>query len=149
MVVVLWPCLPQMSPIRGADTLAHQEVRDVPSLWTRKAGHDWPRMLGENYDSRSAETGILKRWPASGLNIKWTADTGVGYGNGVASQGRWFQFDRFGNTERLSCYHAETGSLLWKWESPVEYRDAYGYKNGPRCSPVVDVDRVYVYGVEG
>ena len=25
----------------------------------------------------------------------------------------------------------------------------YGYNNGPRCSPVVDGDRVYAYGVDG
>ena len=27
--------------------------------------------------------------------------------------------------------------------------DLYGYSVGPRCSPVVDGDRVYMYGVEG
>ena len=28
---------------------------------------------------------------------------------------------------------------------PTEYEDLYGYNNGPRCSPVVDGDRVYAY----
>ena len=137
-----------------ADTPAEPEVResafkDPISIASRKQGHDWPRMLGSNYDSRSLEVGIKSSWPKNGLKILWTADTGVGYGNGVASGGRWFQFDRFGNKERLDCRNAETGASLWKWESPVEYRDAYGYNNGPRCSPVVDEDRVYVYGVAG
>jgi outer membrane protein assembly factor BamB len=149
LVTGILPPLPYVGAIRGADTISYEEVQAASSLWTRQKGQDWPRMLGVNYDSRSTETGIIKRWPASGLGVKWTADTGVGYGNGVASQGRWFQFDRFGNKERLTCYHAETGSFLWKWESAVEYRDAYGYNNGPRCSPVVDGDRVYVYGVAG
>ena len=133
----------------GADTPLPPPVREAGSLWTRKAGIDWPRMLGPNYDSRSPEVGILTKWPATGLEVVWTADTGVSYGNGVAANGRWFQFDRFGNVERLSCLNAETGEPLWKWESPVEYRDAYGYNNGPRCSPVVDGDRVYVLGVAG
>jgi outer membrane protein assembly factor BamB len=100
-------------------------------------------------DQRSPEVGILKQWPKSGLKIVWTMDTGVGYGNGVTSQGRWFQFDRFGTVERLTCHNAETGKQLWKWESKVDYRDSYGYNNGPRCSPVVDGSRVYVYGVTG
>ncbi len=133
----------------GADTSLPSPVREAGSLWTRKAGIDWPRMLGPNYDSRSPEVGILTKWPATGLKVVWTVDTGVSYGNGVAANGRWFQFDRFGNVERLSCLNAETGEPLWKWESPVEYRDAYGYNNGPRCSPVVDGDRVYVLGVAG
>jgi len=133
----------------GADTPLPLPVREAGSLWTRKAGIDWPRMLGPNYDSRSPEVGILTKWPATGLKVVWTADTGVSYGNGVAANGRWFQFDRFGDVERLSCLNAETGESLWKWESPVEYRDAYGYNNGPRCSPVVDGGRVYVLGVAG
>jgi outer membrane protein assembly factor BamB len=119
------------------------------NLWTRKRGVDWPRMLGSQFDSTSPETGILKDWGPNGLRIVWTQKTGEGYGNGVVSQGRWFQFDRFGRMERLTCYVAETGKELWKWERPVVYADAYGYNNGPRSSPVVDGDRVYVYGVAG
>lgn len=133
----------------GADTNSTSPVQETGSLWTRKNGVDWPRMLGPNYDSRSSEVGILTKWPKSGLKVVWTADTGMGYGNGVAADGRWFQFDRFGDVERLSCLNAETGKPIWKWESPVQYRDAYGYNNGPRCSPVVDGDRVYVFGVAG
>ncbi len=132
-----------------ADTPRPATVHEAGSLWTRKNGIDWPRMLGPNYDSRSPEVGILQKWPTTGLKVLWTADTGMGYGNGVAASGRWFQFDRFGNTERLSCLNAETGSLLWNWDTPVVYRDSYGYNNGPRCSPVVDGERVYVLGVAG
>jgi outer membrane protein assembly factor BamB len=131
---------------RAIDTTSSAKT---PSLWTRTVGEDWPRMLGAQYDSTSREKGIRKEWGSKGLEVVWAANTGEGYGNGVASQGRWFQFDRFGSAERLSCHHAETGEVLWKWEKPVVYSDAYGYNNGPRCSPVVDDDRVYVYGVNG
>ena len=31
----------------------------------------------------------------------------------------------------------------------MAYDDMFGYNNGPRCSPIVDGDRVYVYGVTG
>ena len=133
----------------GADTATLDSISGADSLWTRKNGIDWPRMLGQNYDSRSPEVGILTKWPTAGLKVVWTVDTGTGYGNGVAANGRWFQFDRYGNVERLRCLNAETGLQLWKWESPVEYRDSYGYNNGPRSSPVVDGDRVYVLGVAG
>ncbi len=132
-----------------ADKLEVAPIPNAGSLGTRKNGGDWPRMLGSAYDSRSSETGILKEWPQEGLKIVWTADTGMGYGNGVSAHGRWFQFDRFGKVERLSCMNAETGELLWKWDSPVDYRDEYGYNDGPRCSPVVEGDRVFVYGVAG
>jgi outer membrane protein assembly factor BamB len=125
------------------------ESSSVPSLWTRSKGEDWPRMLGTNSDSRSPETGILTDWSNSKLAIRWSRSTGIGYSNAVVSHGRLFQFDRFGNRERLSCLNAETGAELWQWESAVEYEDMYGYNKGPRSSPVVDHDRVYVYGVAG
>jgi hypothetical protein len=119
------------------------------SLWKRTVGEDWPRMLGVHYDSKSSETGILKEWPKQGLKILWSKNTGTGYGNGVAALGRWFQFDRHGDVERLTCYVAETGEELWKWEAKVVYRDEYGYNDGPRASPLVDGKNVYVYGVTG
>jgi hypothetical protein len=106
-------------------------------------------MLGVRYDSKSLETGVRTEWGKNGLPILWSQTTGTGYGNGVAALGRWFQWDRLGGVERLTCYRAETGESLWRWESPVVYRDAYGYNDGPRSSPVVDGDSVYVYGVSG
>ncbi|MEQ1827830.1 MAG: PQQ-binding-like beta-propeller repeat protein [Pirellula sp.] len=133
----------------NSDTRVVTDVQPAKPLGTRTQGDDWPRMLGTNYDQRSQETGILTKWPPQGLKIVWTKRTGTGYGNGVASQGRWFQFDRFGGVERLSCLNAETGDPIWEWDSKVEYFDSYGYNNGPRCSPVVDGERVYVYGVAG
>src|SRR5205814_3922410 len=56
---------------------------------------------------------------------------------------------RHGDRARLTCMNSETGAFLWKFEYPTDYEDYYGYNNGPRCSPVIDGDRVYIYGVEG
>jgi len=44
---------------------------------------------------------------------------------------------------------ARSGELLWKFEYPTDYEDQVGYNNGPRSSPVIDEDRVYIYGAEG
>jgi outer membrane protein assembly factor BamB len=65
------------------------------------------------------------------------------------SRGRLFLFDRVGDRARLNCWKSETAELLWTFEYPTHYRDYYGYNNGPRCCPVVDGDRVYIYGAEG
>ena len=42
-----------------------------------------------------------------------------------------------------------TGDELWRFEYQTDYEDMYGYNNGPRCCPVVDGDRVYIFGAEG
>ncbi|MFN9552235.1 MAG: PQQ-binding-like beta-propeller repeat protein [Pirellulaceae bacterium] len=137
------PCSAQDASISEASPAA------PASLWSRD-GEDWPRMLGPHGDNRSNESGVQLEWPAgSEPKIVWTLPTGVGYANGVAAYGRFFQFDRFEDTERLTCVHAETGKVLWTAEAPVEYIDMYGYNNGPRCSPLVDGGQVFVHGVAG
>jgi len=133
----------------GLEWAIAEEATSLASRWTRKQGVDWPRMLGPSGNGQSTETGILTDWSDGRLAVQWHQATGTGYGNGVASHGRWFQFDRFGDAERLTCYDAESGGELWTSESSVEYQDMYGYNNGPRSSAVVDQDRVYVYGVAG
>jgi len=120
-----------------------------PDLRTRTSGSDWPCFLGPTGDSVSTEKGILSPWPEAGPRIVWHRQLGEGYGMPTISRGRLFVFDRAGNRARLHCWKSETGEPLWTFEYPSEYRDLYNYSGGPRCSPVVDGDRVYVYGAEG
>ena len=65
------------------------------------------------------------------------------------SRGRLFQFERQGDRARLLCLKSETGEFLWQFEYRTAYEDLYGYDNGPRCCPVVDDDRVYLFGPAG
>lgn len=121
----------------------------VTDLRTRTSGEDWPQFLGPRGNGTSIEKGIITDWKSTPPRIVWTKKLGTSYGIGATSQGRYFQFCRHGQNERLTCYNAETGVELWQWEAPVEYRDMYGYNDGPRTSPVVDDDRVYILGVAG
>ncbi len=118
-------------------------------LWTRRLGSDWPDLLGPLRNGKSTETGVLTNWPATGPRVVWQQDAGSGYGNCAISRGRAFLFDRHSDLARLTCRHAETGALLWKYEYPTDFVDSYGYDNGPRCTPVVDEQRVYIFGAEG
>lgn len=132
-------------PNRSKDDNASKQL----DLRTRKTGSDWPRFLGPTGDSVSTETGILTNWPKEGLRIVWQKKVEVGYGMPGISNGRLFHFDRKRDSARLTCMKSETGDVLWRFEYPTDYQDDYGYNNGPRCSPIIDGDRVYIYGVEG
>jgi outer membrane protein assembly factor BamB len=120
-----------------------------PDLGTRTTGSDWPCFLGPTGDSVSTEKGILSPWPKGGPRIVWERKLGAGYAMPSISRGRLFLFDRLRNRARLICCKSETGEELWRFEYPTDYRDKYGYSGGPRCYPVVDGDRVYIYGAEG
>ncbi len=131
------------------DDNSNEPSASLPDLRTRKTGSDWPGFLGPFANSVSPEKGIISPWPKEGLRIVWQKQLGTGYGMPSISRGRLYQFDRHGNQARLSCLKSETGEFLWKFEYPTDYEDFYNYNNGPRCCPVVDGDRVYIYGAEG
>jgi outer membrane protein assembly factor BamB len=120
-----------------------------PDLRACKTGSDWPCFLGPTGDSVSTEKGILSPWPEGGPRVVWHKRLGTGYGMPTISRGRLFLIDRVGDRARLNCWKSETAEPLWTFEYPTDYRDYFGYNNGPRCCPVVDGDRVYTLGAEG
>ena len=120
------------------------------SLWTRETGEDWPIFLGPRRDGKSKETGFRpKAWKETPPKLVWGLELGEGYAPCTVSRGRVFHYDRDGDMNRLRCLNAETGKTLWTFRNPTSYQDHYGYDGGPRCSPVVDGDRVYIYDAAG
>jgi outer membrane protein assembly factor BamB len=121
----------------------------APSPLKRVVGEDWPRFLGPRNDGTSAEKTLdPSRWQPI-PPIVWTIPLGVSYGAPTISNGQLFLFERIGELEQLTCYEVETAKQLWKFGDKVQYDDMFGYNNGPRCSPIVDDERVYLYGVTG
>lgn len=125
------------------------QVQRAPPVRQRLSGLDWPVFLGPQGNGSSNETGVdPENWQPI-PPLKWSIALGISYGAPTISAGKLFQFDRYGDAERLTCYSAESGQELWRWQSEVQYDDHFGYNNGPRCSPLVDGQFVYVYGVTG
>lgn len=130
-------------------SLTHVHADDLPAdLGTRKAGIDWPDFLGPGRASKSPETGLVTDWTPP-PRIVWQCELGASYGAPAISRGRLLHYDRHGDRARLTCRHSETGRQLWTYEHDTQYTDMLGYNNGPRCSPVVDGDRVYLLSAEG
>ena len=111
--------------------------------------YDWPGFLGADRNGRSNERGIIKDWTAGKLKVVWKRKIGTGYSLGSTSQGKYFQLDATGNTCRLVCLEELTGRQIWKFEYEFQYNDMYGFDNGPRSTPLVDGERVYIFGVAG
>ncbi len=142
-------CISLSSCAQSLPDVQQDEPDSVQNLWTRQTGCDWPTFLGPSGNGASPETGILTDWRTDKLRIVWRKKLGEGYGMGSVSAGRYFHFDRHNGEARVRCFRAETGKELWEFRYPSNYNDLYGYDSGPRASPVVDNDRVYLFGVEG
>ncbi len=125
-------------------TLVSSNIADEPESST-----GWPGFLGLHRDGKSPETGIRTDWTKGRLPVLWKTDSGDGYGIGSAASGRYFHFDSVDGLARLRCLNAVNGKEIWRFEYESNYEDMYGYDSGPRASPLIDDNRVYIYGVEG
>lgn len=117
---------------------------DAPA---RSATHDWPHWRGPNYDGVSREIDILTDWPKEGPKVLWQAKTGEGFATVVVSKGRVFTLIQDGPNEAVVCWDAETGKEEWRFAYECRYTNDYG--NGPRATPTVDGDLVFVVGGTG
>ncbi len=114
-----------------------------------RAGEDWPVFLGNSGVGISSETGLLKDWPAGGPPQLWEVEIGTGYSAPSVRGDFVVCHHRQGDQEIVQCFDVRTAKSLWKYESPSNFSDPYGYNNGPRCSPLLTEDRCYTFGAEG
>lgn len=138
-------CIPACSqaPAQTSGTLVGQAPKIAD-------GEDWAAFLGPKGNGYSSEKGLDTSLWKPHPPIVWELRLGVSYGGPSIVGDKLYQFDRVGDKERLSCYDLATAKALWFWESgSTPYRDPYGYNNGPRCSPIIDGELIYVYGVTG
>lgn len=110
---------------------------------------DWNDFLGPERNGKSQERIEIAPWRNTGPPVLWHKKIGTSYGAPVIANGRLFIFGRHGDRARLTCMESDTGTELWRFEYPTDYEDMYGYNNGPRSCPVVDGERVYIFGVQG
>ena len=109
----------------------------------------WPGFLGVRGEPISRETPIRKQFGAEGPDLLWELAKGTGYSS-PATEGDYLVYmHRQGDEEIVECLHPESGKQYWQYRYETDFRDRYGYNNGPRASPVIDGERVYTYGAKG
>jgi outer membrane protein assembly factor BamB len=108
---------------------------------------DWPQWRGVNRDGISKETGLLKAWPSDGPKVLWRSPLGEGYSSIAVAQGRVYTMASVGTNEYAICFDANTGKELWRVRTDSTYQSGQG--NGPRSTPTVDGNWVYVLNPQG
>jgi outer membrane protein assembly factor BamB len=109
---------------------------------------DWPQWQGPNRDNLSAETGLLKAWPADGPALAWKAENlGGGFSSVSVSDGEIFTIGDLGEAACVEALDLTTGKLRWKTRlGPIGGGGGYP---GPRGTPTVDGKLVYALGQFG
>jgi len=114
-------------------------------------GEDWPRWRGPRADGTWKAPPLPARWPEGGPREQWRVPIGGGYAGISVVGDRVYTMDRQQEpqeVERVLCFDAASGKLLWQHAYPVAYGDL-SYGNGPRAAPTVHQGRVYTLGAVG
>ena len=108
--------------------------------------HDWVSFLGPTHNGVSSETRLSRTLPPP---LVWEFPKGTSYTSPAILGGRLVFLHRVANEELVECMDAQTGAPQWQFRYGTDFEDRYGYNNGPRSSPVIDVDRIYTLGAQG
>ena len=129
----------------------------------RLLADDWSGWMGNDRDGVYRETGVINQIPEEGLEVKWRVPVEGGYAGPAVADGKVFVFDyvkssgsvvnapttrvSLSGSERLMALDQQTGELIWEHRYECVYNISYPV--GPRCTPTVDQDRVYILGSQG
>jgi len=118
---------------------------------------DWPEWRGTGRRGVLEETGLIDSFPEGGLAVAWRTPIRSGYSGPAVAGGRVFITDAYrpdltstAVTERAVAVDELTGDVLWTYEWATDYAGLQlVYAIGPRATPTVDGDLVYVLGAMG
>ena len=120
------------------------------------SAEDWPEWRGRGRLGVWNETGILEVFPAQGLEVRWRTPIRAGYAGPAVAGGRVFVVDADRSAqsmevvERAVALDEVTGEILWTHEWSTNYTGlTFTWAVGPRATPTVDGERVYVLGAAG
>ncbi len=108
--------------------------------YPRERDSCWPQFHGPNRDNISGEEGLLKKWPANGPTLIWTArGLGHGYSSVSIADGMIYTAGNIGKDTVISALNLE-GRMLWQVKNGRAWTGAYP---GSRGTPTIDGDRLY------
>jgi outer membrane protein assembly factor BamB len=114
---------------------------------------DWPQWRGPRRDNISTETKLLREWPKEGPPLLWNSkkvsgkSIGVGFSSISIADGKIFTMGDLGKDGCfVFCLKESTGQELWATKVAPQNTGSY---EGPRCTPTVDGDFLYVTERQG
>jgi hypothetical protein len=109
---------------------------------------DWPQWQGPDRTRSSKETGLLQEWPAAGPPVVWTSTgLGTGYGSMAVAGDRVYLQAAVGRNSGVVALNRADGKPVWAKGVGAALGNDQG--NGPRSTPTVDGDRLYVLTENG
>ena len=110
-------------------------------------GADWPQFRGPQQNGVSAEKGLLRTWPESGPKVLWKKPIGSGFSTVTVAGGALYTMAVEGESEMAYRLKESDGEVVWRIPLGPVFPEMFG--NGPRATPAVDGDMVYMLSATG
>jgi outer membrane protein assembly factor BamB len=109
---------------------------------------DWPQWQGPGRTGISTETGLAAQWPPAGPPLVWTVSgIGSGYGSIAVVGERIYVQGQRGDESTVASLNRADGRRIWsRTIGPAGENDR---GSGPRGTPTIDGDRLYVLTERG
>jgi outer membrane protein assembly factor BamB len=107
---------------------------------------DWPQWNGRNRDGKSADTGLLAEWPATGPRLAWKATGfGKGYSTTSVAGDRLYTMGDKADAGWVVAASTDGGKILWSAKVGAPGSPGMpGYDfPGPRSTPTVDGNLIF------
>lgn len=111
-------------------------------------GADWPQFLGPNRDGSAPASEMPVKGDSESVTL-WKRDLGSGFAGPVVVGTDVIVFHRQGNEMITESLNAADGQTKWKHSYNTDYRDSFGFDNGPRAVPAVVDGVIFTHGPEG
>ena len=113
---------------------------------------EWPRWRGPHGDGFWEPKPLPADFAEREPQMLWKVGVGKGFGGVTVSDGRVYLMDRQtspSEQERVLCFSAVDGKVLWQHTWPVKYGEMGGYATGPRASVTIAEGKAYALGATG
>jgi outer membrane protein assembly factor BamB len=112
---------------------------------------DWPQFQGLKRDgiADESEAAVTHSFPSAGPKLLWKKVLGTGFAGPVVAEGKVIVTHRIGDEVNVEALDPASGKGIWKFSYITDYRDSFGFDNGPRACPTVTDGKVIVHGAEG
>ena len=108
---------------------------------------DWPQWRGPDRTGRIPANNPVPNSLASEPNVVWRLDIGGGFSSPVVANNKLVYLDAQQQKEVTHLINVKTGKELWSVPFADAFQDEWG--PGPRSTPIIDGDHVYVQSCNG
>ena len=109
---------------------------------------DWTQWRGPDRAGLSPDVGLLQDWTGKPPKLLWTAEgMGGGYASVALAGGRIYTTGNQADKQAVVCASAADGKVLWT--TPITDVLPTHQKDGSRCTPSIDGDRLYAIASSG